>query len=180
MNEIMKFLTELDESAQKTRTDVIGMIKADHRKVDLMFAEYESNKKKSAKKALLQKIVEELNVHSAAEEKLVYPSLKQTDAEGTNEAYEEHHVVEGVLKELMAVNEINELVDAKVKVLCELVHHHVKEEEGKLLPEVRSSGVDLEKMGADFQAEKARLKAKAPRPGQANVNAKAFKARKAS
>jgi hemerythrin superfamily protein len=176
MNSITKFITELDENVAKAKGDVISLIKADHRKVDLLFMEYESSKKKSDKKVLLDQIIQELNVHAAAEEKLVYPTLKEADAEATNEAYEEHHVVEGVLKELMKVQEIDELVDAKVKVLCELVKHHVKEEETTLLPEVKESGADLNEMGSDFKAEKARLKGIDLKPGHANINAKKFKA----
>lgn len=179
MNEIIKFLMELDESASRARGDIISLIKADHRKVDMLFAEYATSEKVANKRALLKKIVEELNVHSAAEEKLVYPNLKDADAAGTNEAFEEHHVIEGVLKELMDIEDIDELVDAKTKVLAELVKHHVKEEERKLLPEIKSTGVDLMTLGEKFQLEKNRLKEKSPRPGQANVNAKAFK-RKAS
>lgn len=175
MNAVTKFITELDEKAEKAKGDVISLIKADHRKVDLLFAEYESSKKPADKKVLLEQIVKELNVHAAAEEKLVYPTLKETDADGTNEAYEEHHVVEGMLKELMGVQEINELVDAKVKVLSELVKHHVKEEEKTLLPEIKESGADLNDLGNDFKAEKERLKGIDLKPGSANTNAKKFK-----
>lgn len=175
MNAVTKFITELEEKSEQAKGDVISLIKADHRKVDLLFAEYESSKKDADKKILLQQIVKELNVHAAAEEKLVYPTLKESDAEGTNEAYEEHHVVEVVLQELMGVEEINELVDAKVKVLSELVKHHVKEEEKTLLPEIKESGTDLNELGSEFKAEKERLKAANLKPGQANVNAKRFK-----
>jgi hemerythrin superfamily protein len=175
MNAVTKFITELDEKTESAKGDVIGLIKADHRKVDLLFAEYDSSKKASDKKVLLEQIVKELNIHAAAEEKLVYPSLKEHDKDGVNEAYEEHHVVEGVLSELLSVQEIDELVDAKVKVLSELVKHHVKEEEKTLLPEIKASGANLTELGAEFKAEKERLKSSPPKPGQANTNAKAFK-----
>jgi hemerythrin superfamily protein len=175
MNAVTKFIAELDEKTATAKGDVISLIKADHHKVDLLFAEYESSKKNADKKLLLEQIVNELNIHAAAEEKLVYPSLKESDEEGTNEAYEEHHVVEVLLAELMSVQDIDELVDAKVKVLSELVKHHVKEEEKTLLPEIKTSGADLAEMGSEFKAEKDRLKSSPPKPGQANVNAKAFK-----
>lgn len=175
MNAITKFITELDEKTERAKGDVISLIKADHRKVDLLFAEYATSEKNDDKLELLKNIIKELNIHAAAEEKLVYPTLKEADSESTNEAYEEHHVVEVVLKELMAVQEINELVDAKVKVLSELVKHHVKEEETTLLPEVKKSGADLKEMGEEFKAEKQRLKTVQLKPGQANTNAKQFK-----
>ena len=175
MNAVTKFINELDEKAEKSKGDVISLIKADHKKVDSLFAEYESSKKDADKMTLLKTIINELNIHTAAEEKLVYPTLKETDSEGTNEAYEEHHVVEGLLKELSGISEINELVDAKVKVLSEVVKHHVKEEETSLLPEIKESGADLSEMGSEFKAEKERLKGTDLKPGQANTNAKQFK-----
>jgi hemerythrin superfamily protein len=170
-----KVIADLDAKSESVKGDVINLIKADHKKVDALFAEYESSEKSADKMLLLEKVVNELNVHTAAEEKLVYPSLEKEDKDGATEAYEEHHVVENMLQELMKVTEIDDTVDAKMKVLSELVKHHVKEEETKLLPEMKQSGLDLNKMGQEFKAGKEELKGKSLKPGQANTKAKAFK-----
>jgi hemerythrin superfamily protein len=174
MNTISKFIKDLEQKSLSGKSDVISLIEADHRKVDALFAQYQSSSKTADKRKLLEQIVKELNVHTAAEEKLVYPKLEETDEDGTNEAFEEHHVVEVVLNELSKVGKIDDLVDAKVKVLSELVKHHVKEEESKLLPELKQSGADLEELGTEFKNQKDALKAKNFRPGSANTNAKKF------
>ena len=179
MTAIKKLLTELDAKSENATGDVISQIKADHQTVDVLFTEYQKSTSSSDKRLLLHRIIQELNIHTAAEEKLVYPTLEKDDEEGTLEAFEEHHVVENILKELMNVDKLDELVDAKVEVLSELVKHHVKEEESKLLPEVKKTGVDLDELGADFKAGKEAMKMKPPKPGQANSKAKSFK-RKAS
>ncbi|HEY9681572.1 MAG TPA: hemerythrin domain-containing protein [Oculatellaceae cyanobacterium] len=175
MTGVKKLLTEIETKAAETKGDIISLLKADHRNVELLFAEYEKTSASVHKRALLERIIEELNVHTTAEEKLVYPALEKEDKEGALEAFEEHHIVENVLQELMSVGEIDEQVDAKVKVLSELVKHHVKEEETKLLPEMKKSGIDLEEMGEEFRAGKESLKMKPPKPGQANSKAKEFK-----
>ena len=174
MNAAEKFIEDLDKE-KPLKKDVISLIKADHKKVDALFTEYEKSSKSADKQILLDKIIKELNVHAAAEETLVYPTLEKEDKEGAGEAYEEHHVVENMLIELMSATEIDDLVDAKVKVLSELVKHHVKEEESKLLPEVKQSGADLMQMGEEFEAGKEKLMKKTPKPGQSNSKAKEFK-----
>ncbi|HEY9757597.1 MAG TPA: hemerythrin domain-containing protein [Oculatellaceae cyanobacterium] len=175
MTAVKKLLAEIETKAAEAKGDIISLIKADHRNVDLLFAEYEKASNNEDKGALLERIIQELNVHTTAEEKLVYPALEKEDEEGALEAFEEHHLVENMLQELMSVTEIDEQVDAKVKVLSELVKHHVKEEETKLLPEMKKSDIDLEQMGQEFKAGKENLKAKPPKPGQANTKAKEFK-----
>jgi hemerythrin superfamily protein len=167
------------ESTSISKTDVITLIKADHKKVSGLFEQYGSSKNNSEKKKLLEQIITELNLHTAAEEEMVYPTLGLGDSDGTNEAYEEHHIVELALQELMTVSTIDDYVDAKVKVLCELVKHHVKEEETKLLPELKKSGADLNEIGRAFQKDKARFQKKPPKPGAENEKAKEFKKRSA-
>jgi hemerythrin-like domain-containing protein len=84
-------------------------------------------------------IAAHLTVHTALEEELFYPAVK--DEVGTKkadamilEAYEEHHVVKLVLAELPKIHPNADTFEAKMTVLKELVEHHVEEEEDEMFP----------------------------------------------
>ncbi len=80
---------------------------------------------------LFSKLKQELVPHLKAEEKAFYPALMEKEGarEDTLEAFEEHHVTELLFKEIEKLPQTDERWNAKVKVLKELVNHHIKEEE---------------------------------------------------
>ncbi|MBI2394243.1 MAG: hemerythrin domain-containing protein [Deltaproteobacteria bacterium] len=120
--------------------NALMLLKTDHRTVAQLFDEILGTNAKSKKQSLIKKIVKELSVHAAVEEQVFYPAVRDAvdDAEDeVLEALEEHHIVKWVLSELEKMTPDDERFDAKVKVLCETVTHHVKEEETKLFKLVR-------------------------------------------
>lgn len=55
------------------------------------------------------------------------------------ESYEEHHVVDVLVMELMALTPESEHFQAKTTVLIENVTHHIDEEENDWFPKVRAA-----------------------------------------
>jgi hemerythrin superfamily protein len=121
--------------------DALALLKKDHDAVKKLFARFE----KSPSKALADRIVRELSIHSAIEEQLFYPAVRQAaDQEELEEAdeqvleaLEEHHVAKWLLAEIDKMDEDDERFEAKCMVLFESVRHHIKEEEGPLFRFVR-------------------------------------------
>jgi hemerythrin-like domain-containing protein len=139
--------------------DAFSLLKADHRKVEDLFARLEAASG-TAKLRVFAEIKTELDLHTHIEEKIFYPALekpKQTH-DLTLEAYEEHDVVKKLLQELSRSKTANEEWEAKAKVLQENVEHHVEEEENELFKKASSvlSAEDIEALGEDMEAEKAR------------------------
>ena len=143
------------------------LLKNDHKLVSELFDEIESASGGS-KTQLFTRLKSELDVHAHVEEKIFYPALenKQESREITLEAYEEHKVVKDLLAELATESSANEEWDAKLKVLRENVDHHVEEEEGELFDKAGDvlSDEDLERIGEEMEAEKARQLGQAPPP----------------
>ena len=121
--------------------DAVALIKADHRKVEQLFREFEEagDRAYKTKQELVGQIVEELEVHATIEEETYYPAVeakaRKDGKELIAEAVEEHHVVKILLGELGSMSSEDEAFDAKVTVLMENVRHHVEEEESELLPQ---------------------------------------------
>lgn len=99
-----------------------------------------------------------LQAHSRAEEEVVYRRLRamQPDEEKTLEAFEEHHVADILLQELASACPGGKGWAAKLKVLEELLRHHIKEEELHLFPliEEELSAPARALMDEDFRALK--------------------------
>lgn len=119
--------------------NAITLLKKDHETVDALFDEFEKAKGKSRKR-IVEKIIEELSIHAAIEEQIVYPFIRKNmkdEEDKVLESLEEHHVVKWLLSELDGMSANAERFEAKVMVLIENVRHHVEEEEEELFPKVQ-------------------------------------------
>jgi len=141
-------------------TDAIALLKADHRKVEELFAKYETARD-SAKQKLAEQICTELKIHTAIEEEIYYPALAgKVEEDLLNEAYVEHVSAKKLIDEIMAGSPEDQLYDAKVKVLSEEIEHHVKEEEAPkegIFSQSRAAEVDLVALRDQMAARKAEL-----------------------
>lgn len=100
----------------------------------------------------------EMWVHHKVEEAVFYAFLRESkDMHGeAMEAYNEHHMANGVFEELDTFPVDSEEWGMKFKALCELVEHHMKEEEEDFFPAARKLiSADIAKlMGERFDARK--------------------------
>jgi hemerythrin superfamily protein len=152
--------------------NVIELLKKDHRNVSELFAAYEvakDNEEEGSRQEIAREICAELTAHASVEEELFYPAVDKKagddeDAqEKVKEADEEHRLVKALVGEIQEMDEADEHFDAKMKVLKDLVDHHVEEEEGELMPKAKKllTPSELEHMGTEAEARKDKLKAKA-------------------
>ena len=141
--------------------DAISLLKADHRKCEVLFERYEKSRSKDAKAKLAHEICLELSVHTTIEEEIFYPAIKATVEEDLHdEAYVEHDGAKSLIAELLEGGPDEAFYDAKVKVLSEMIKHHVKEEEQKdgLFAQAKDDGdVDLKALGEVMNARKKEL-----------------------
>jgi iron-sulfur cluster repair protein YtfE (RIC family) len=144
--------------------DAIALLKADHEKVDALLAQLEETTERAEKtrEELFTKLKQEIDLHSHVEEKIFYPAIKEAEEtrDITMEAFQEHHVVKVLLRELDAMEVTSETWTAKLKVLKENVEHHVEEEEGEMFPKARTvlSADQLEELGTLIEEEKREQK----------------------
>ena len=139
-------------------SDAIALLKQDHREVDAMFKEFEELESKAEKGKLAAKICLMLTVHATIEEELLYPQAhEEIEEDLVDEAMVEHASAKQLIAEIEAMKPSDHLFDAKVKVLGEYIRHHVKEEEGEMFPQLRSSDIDLDALGEQLMERKTKL-----------------------
>ena len=143
--------------------DAIALLKADHRAVGKLFEAYEKARSKPRKDRLANVICLELAVHTTIEEEILYPVCKgAVDEDMLSEAYVEHDGAKGLIAELLSAISPFAPSDAKVKVLSEMIKHHVKEEEQRdgLFAQAKQSGADMAEIGQRLYARKRELHGK--------------------
>lgn len=146
---------------KKPTLNAIALLKADHRAVGEMFGSYEETDRKSAKAKLAREICAELSIHMIIEEEIFYPGVRrQVEGNLLDEAHVEHDASKALIAELMAGAPGDSFFDAKMKVLSELIKHHVKEEEQRdgVFAQAKDQGANLDALGARMAARKAELK----------------------
>lgn len=141
--------------------DAVALLKADHRKVEDLFAQFEAARGDGRKQALAEQICLELTVHAKIEEDIFYPACEgAVEDDLLKEAYVEHDSAKVLIAEIEAGGPDDEFYEAKVKVLSEMIEHHVEEEEKRvegMFSQARKAGLDMDALGAKMASEKTEL-----------------------
>jgi hypothetical protein len=151
--------------AKEEFTDAIALLKADHRKVEQLFEEFEKARADSRKQAIAREICTELKVHTMIEEEIFYPAFRGKIEDDTlDEAYVEHDGAKMLINDIEKGSAGDDFYDAKVTVLSEEIKHHVHEEEMPsegMFAQCRKTDVDLVDLRDRMKARKEELLKKA-------------------
>lgn len=132
---------------------LFAMLKKDHKLFKELFKQIQDERSDD----IFEELNEKLEVHMVAEEEYFYPLLKEESSMESKalEALEEHNLGRSI------VALINEEVDdkvwlARIKVLKEVVEHHIEEEEKEIFPEAskKLDREDLEDIAERIKAQK--------------------------
>ncbi|MDQ3979416.1 MAG: hemerythrin domain-containing protein [Actinomycetota bacterium] len=120
--------------------DAVDVIVSDHRHVEALFSRVETGP--TLDQAVLDELIRELSIHAGIEEQVLYPAIrnKVDGGEGiADHSLDEHQEA----KELLASIEKGGVDDPQtpelLRKLIASVREHVQEEEGQILPKLRSS-----------------------------------------
>ena len=143
--------------------DAITLLKKDHDQVKTMLGELDDTTERAVKtrEQTFTKLKADLEVHEAIEEEIFYPALKEhpkTKAIAL-EGYEEHHVVDTVMGEMLDLDVSDETWTAKFSVMKENLEHHIEEEEDQMFKQARQVFDDgeLDDLGTRMEARKKEL-----------------------
>jgi hemerythrin-like domain-containing protein len=137
----------------------ISILMKDHDTVKELFERFEKSESAAEKEKIIAEALTELKIHATIEEEIFYPPVrKQVGKDLMNEADEEHHVARVLIAELDRDGRGDDHRDAKFTVLAESVKHHIKEEEGEMLPKAKGVEMDFEALGQKMLERKKELK----------------------
>jgi hemerythrin superfamily protein len=145
------------------KMDAIALLEQDHDEVDELITQFErlgEGASPQQRKLIAEQICELLTIHAEIEEEVFYPAVEEQvpdTKEMVAEARVEHNAVKNLISDIQHASPESEEFTANVKVLGELVNHHVQEEEDELFPKVRDSELDLDALGQQLQERKQDL-----------------------
>jgi hypothetical protein len=156
----------------------VEMLKADHARVKKLFSQFEAAEG-DAKEDIFKQIFKELQVHTKIEEEIFYPAVKKIDKDGTNEAVEEHNIVDFILGAMKKLSPDDEAYDAKFTTLKENVEHHIEEEEGEMFPEAEKDipAKTMTELGQKMAERKEKLMATASRSRSTSTRSRSSSSR---
>lgn len=151
------------QGASPGTTDAIELLKHDHKKVQMLFDQYESlrnqgNTDSAQKQRIVEQICQELTVHAQIEEEIFYPAVRQSidDEELVDEAEDEHAEAKEYIAELQSMQPDDADYDTTVLSLAKAVMHHVQEEESEMFTEARGA-IDPVSLGQQLMQRKQQL-----------------------
>jgi hemerythrin superfamily protein len=138
------------------------LLKNDHAAVKKLFADFSRTTARAPRRRqeLIDKIAQELEIHSTIEEELFYPAVKNVRGGQSlvNEAESEHKKVDALVAEVQGMSMETDEVVQKVKELRDAVVHHATEEEGEMFPVAENGlGERLMELGEQMAARKKEL-----------------------
>ncbi|MGH7048107.1 MAG: hemerythrin domain-containing protein [Stellaceae bacterium] len=138
----------------------LELLERDHRQVEELFDEYDRVEGDDRRKGeIAQEICLSLEIHAQIEEEIFYPQAREAtkDNDLVNESLVEHATVKNLIGEIEEMEVGDELYDAKIRVLGEMVKHHIHEEEQELFPEIEAAQIDLTAIGKELADRKETL-----------------------
>lgn len=145
------------KSQSRGDSDITALILRDHEPIrSLILVLKDSEVGITRKRIAYAEFEHLLSSHSKAEEKSLYIKMKkETDLKVIGlEGEIEHELADQLMKEIDQNRGDTDLWTAKVKVLAELVDHHIKEEETEVLKEIKLQFDSRERalLGEEYQS----------------------------
>lgn len=151
--------TRASARGKTKQQNAIQLLSSDHDEVEKLFKQF---KKSNGRKAeIVRRICMALTVHAEIEEEIFYPAMRDAmaakDESMMDEATVEHETIRNLVEEIEGSGTDDEMLSARMKVLCEYVTHHVKEEEEKIFPKAKKARLDLDELGVELLERKMEL-----------------------
>lgn len=132
-------------------------LKADHRLVRQLFDRYFAARAAEEKKDVGTHLLLLLEMHTSLEDSVFYPRVQDTDAALVERCRQDHDHATQLVDRLKLMDESDPQAIKLFQELSDAIAAHVQEEEQKLFPVVKQSGLDLAALGQEMHAFETRM-----------------------
>ncbi len=142
--------------------NAIDLLKSQHRTIRRLFAELWIADSPEQKTRLFEELADTLAVHATIGDRQFYPAVKaRKTGDELLRPFASDLNIQRVLLDLLRTKVDSESFDVKLKVLKEVVEHHVRQEEGQVFPKVKDllGEVQLDILGRQMGREAGRIEA---------------------
>lgn len=148
----------------------LDALRTDHGFARALFDHYFNARDTEEKKTLGRHILSLLEMHTALEESVFYPRVRDTDPSLVDHCEQEHEQARQMIKMLQLMNDGDPQADQLFRQLADAVFRHVDHEEQQLFPQIEQANLDLSAIGDEMQAFETRMiAAHAQRPAAPGV-----------
>src|SRR5262249_22654405 len=134
------------------------------------FEEFDQTEDSAHRQQVADQVCRELMIHSLLEEEVFYPACRagagdedEDSSDKLDEAQVEHDSAKILINEILHGGPEDDFWKAKVKVLCDLIKHHVEEEEKPgdgVMAKARQNGIDTPDLAERMKRRKSDLQAR--------------------
>jgi hemerythrin superfamily protein len=140
--------------------DALDFLEQQHVAVQKLFDDLVSAAIPAEKMATLERVADELAIHTTIEERHFYPAIRERRTEDLlMDSLHEHLAIKRAIVDLVQLDPAEDAFDEKVKTLREIVTRHIQADEAQLFPRVREvfTPEDLSLVAEAMQAEVAQM-----------------------
>jgi hemerythrin superfamily protein len=142
--------------------NAVDLLDADHKAVKQMFIDYsalcEDSAPPAARRALAERICQELTVHAQIEEEIFYPAVREAVGDALmDEALAEHAEAKELIARIQGMKSASESYDATVKKLGKAIDQHVMEEREQIFLKALQAPLDLRGLAVPLYKRKKQL-----------------------
>lgn len=142
---------------------IINLLEEDHLTVKDALRKIREMNDARRREQMLQDVTSDLELHMMFEETVFYPEAREAtgmDAE-VDDDLTQHEEAKDILHEILGLDSNSEEWADKLAAACDLLEHHISDEEEALFPAVRDALPEerIEEMGGEYRALKQRAAA---------------------
>ncbi|BAU11868.1 hemerythrin HHE cation-binding domain-containing protein [Leptolyngbya sp. NIES-3755] len=152
------------QSTDKSDMNIQDVLRMDHQKVNVLFAEIKGTQDPAKRKEFFQQLDGDLRAHAIAENEVAYPAVRGKYAESDlQELYDEQNSWFPALDAMEKMDVMSEQFMSSLNRLMDEIMDHVRQEESTFFAALRDnfSSQQLEQIATEFKAKKSEVQRQA-------------------
>ncbi|MGG6269209.1 hemerythrin domain-containing protein [Leptolyngbya sp. AN03gr2] len=152
------------QTTDKSDMNIQDVIRMDHQKVNVLFAEIKGTQDPAKRKEFFQQMDGDLRAHAIAENEIAYPAVRGKYAESDlQELYDEQNSWFPALDAMQKMDVMSDQFMSSLNRLMDEIMDHIRQEESTFFAALRDnfSSQQLEQIATDFKAKKSEVQRQA-------------------